>query len=246
MSDVLRSEWTKIRSVRSTMWLLAATLVAMLGLGGLLSAAAVANDGIGLDPANASLAGTSIASILMAVLGVLVISAEYRTGLIRTTLLAVPRRLRMLAGKAIVLTAVVLTVSLVACFGAFFLGQAIFGGEGTTLGEPGVLRAVVGSALYITACALFGLGLGALIRHTAGGVVAVFLFIVVLPGMAQLLPGAWGDQVYRFFTTNAGVQISLTEPLPGQLGPWTGFGVYCAWIAVSLVAAGALLRRRDA
>ncbi len=246
MSDVLRSEWTKFRSVRSTMWLLATTVIAMLGLGALLSAAVVASGDTVLQPTNAGLAGMSIAAMLMAVLGVLVISSEYRTGMIRPTLLAVPRRLRLLAAKAVVLGAVVLVVALVSCFAAFFLGQMILGDQGTTLGEPGVLRAVIGSALYITAGALFGLGLGALIRHTAGGVVAAFLMMLVLPSMAELLPGAWGDQVYRFFTTNAGLQIALVKPLPGELGPWAGFGVYCAWIAVSLVAAGVLLRRRDA
>lgn len=246
MSDVLRSEWTKIRSVRSTIWLLIGAAAAMLGFGALLAITTAGNSAVVLDPTVLSLAGTPFAALLMAVLGVLVISSEYRTGMIRTTLLAVPRRLRLLTGKMIVLTAVVLAVSLVACFASFFVGQAIFGAEGTTLAGPGVPRAVVGAALYITAAALFGLGLGALFRHTAGGVVAALLMIILLPQMAGLLPGAWGEQVYRFFTTNAGQQILLTSAQPGQLGPWTGFAVYCAWIAVTLAAAAVLLRRRDA
>jgi ABC-2 type transport system permease protein len=233
MTDVLRSEWTKIRSVRSTVWLLIGGVLSMVGFAILIALAEIANNETG-DPASTGLAGTPIAALLMAVLGVVVISGEYRTGMIRTTLLAVPRRVRVFA------------VMLPATFAGFFAAQVLFGDQAASLADPGVLRAVVGSALYITAGALFGLGLGAAIRHTAGGIVAVFLSLMLLPQMSGLLPGEWGYQVHRFFTTNAGQQVAFISTQPGQLGPWQGFAVYCAWVAAALVAAAVLLRRRDA
>jgi Uncharacterized protein conserved in bacteria len=246
MSDVLRSEWTKLRSVRSTVWLLGGTLLLTVGLGVLLPVIGSNVGRLASDPVTLSLSGTTFASLLTAVLGVLVMSSEYRTGMIRTTLLAVPRRGRVLAAKAIVLTVVVLVLTLGALLPTFLVGQAILGERGVGLGEPEVLRAVVGAALYLAACALFGLGLGALIRHTAGGVVAVFMLLVLLPQMANLLPDGWGEQVYRFFTSNAGQQVLLRKPAPGLLEPWAGFGVFCAWVAVALAAAAVLLHRRDA
>lgn len=245
MTDVLRSEWTKIRSVRSTVWLLIGGVLSMVGFAILIALAEIANNETG-DPASTGLAGTPIAALLMAVLGVVVISGEYRTGMIRTTLLAVPRRVRVLTAKAVVLTAVVFAVMLPATFAGFFAAQVLFGDQAASLADPGVLRAIVGSALYITAGALFGLGLGAAIRHTAGGIVAVFLSLMLLPQMSGLLPGEWGYQVHRFFTTNAGQQVAFISTQPGQLGPWQGFAVYCAWVAAALVAAAVLLRRRDA
>lgn len=245
MTDVLRSEWTKIRSVRSTVWLLIGGVLSMVGFAILIALAEVSNNETG-DPASTGLSGTPIAALLMAVLGVVVISGEYRTGMIRTTLLAVPRRVRVLTAKAVVLTAVVFAVMLPATFAGFFAAQVLFGDQAASLADPGVLRAIVGSALYITAGALFGLGLGAAIRHTAGGIVAVFLSLMLLPQMSGLLPGEWGYQVHRFFTTNAGQQVAFISTQPGQLGPWQGFAVYCAWVAAALVAAAVLLRRRDA
>ncbi|GGL36452.1 ABC transporter permease [Planomonospora parontospora subsp. antibiotica] len=248
MTGVLRSEWTKLRSVRSTLWTLLTAVALMVGFGVLLTA--VSKDmGEEVGPADAlmfSLSGSPFASLAVASLGVLVISGEYRTGMIRTTLLAVPGRLRMLAAKVAVFTAVALTVSLVASFAAFLAGQAVLGDAGIALGDPGALRAVVGSALLITASGIFGLALGALIRHTPGATVAAIALIFVLPQMTNMLPGAWGEAVREHFTTNAGDQVTRIDIMDGQLGPWTGFGVYCAWIAVALAAAAVLLRRRDA
>jgi ABC-2 type transport system permease protein len=248
MTGLLRSEWTKIYSVRSTVWTLLTAVVVMLGLGAIISGATA---GLGdraalTDPTTVSLAGAPFAAVVVASLGVLLISGEYRTGMIRTTLVAVPRRLRMLAAKTAVFAAVAFGVSLVMSFASFFVGQALLGEKATALDAPGVLRSVVGCALYIAAGGLFGLALGTLVRHTAGGIVAVVLLTLVLPQMTALLPGGWGATVRMYFTTNAGQQILRPHAEAGQLDPWAGFGVYCAWIAITLLAAAVLLRRRDA
>ncbi|MCG5215171.1 ABC-2 transporter permease [Streptosporangium soli] len=247
MTEVLRSEWTKIYTVRSTMWMLVATVVTMLGLAVMASVTAVLNDlPKSPDPIKFTLGGTQLAVLLMATLGVLVISGEYRTGMIRTTLLAVPRRIRMLSGKVLVFAVAALVTSLITILVTFFASQAVLGDLGTTLGAPGVLGALVGSALYLTASGLFGLALGALIRHTPGAIIAAICLMVVLPGLVQSLPGEWGPAVSRYFTTTAGQQITFTRPVEGALGPWEGFGVYCVWIAVIMIIATIFLRRRDA
>ncbi|WP_344857595.1 ABC transporter permease [Planomonospora alba] len=245
---MLRSEWTKLRSVRSTVWTLLAAVALMVGFGLLLAfVSRDLGDEAGLtDATMISLSGSSFASLAVASLGVLVISGEYRTGMIRTTLLAVPGRLRMLTAKVAVFAVTAFAVALAASFAAFFAGQAVLGDKGAALGDPGVLRAVVGAGLLITASGIFGLALGALIRHTPGAIVAMTALIFVLPQMTGMLPGEWGATVRKYFTTNAGDQIVRVEAVDGQLGPWAGFGVYCAWIAVTLVAAAVLLRRRDA
>ncbi|MER7361253.1 ABC transporter permease subunit [Nonomuraea wenchangensis] len=247
MIDILRSEWTKLRSVRSTVWTLAATAVMMIGFGALLSAA-VKNTADGpVDLANAlmaSLSGAMFASLSIAALGVLVISGEYRTGGIRTSFMAVPRRLHLLAGKAVVFTVTSLVVCTLAAAGALAAGLAITQPAGLTPGE--VVRSALGAGLYLTACGLFGLALGTLVRHTPGALVAAIALIMVLPALVRQLPGQWGRTVAEYFTTNAG-QLVMTDGGGGSsLSPWAGFGVYLAWIAVTAVAAGVLMRRRDA
>ncbi|MEV5553905.1 ABC transporter permease subunit [Nonomuraea wenchangensis] len=247
MIDILRSEWTKLRSVRSTVWTLAATAVMMIGFGALLSAA-VKNTADGpVDLANAlmaSLSGAMFASLSIAALGVLVISGEYRTGGIRTSFMAVPRRLHLLAGKAVVFTVTSLVVCTLAAAGALAAGLAITQPAGLTAGE--VVRSAVGAGLYLTACGLFGLALGTLVRHTPGALVAAIALIMVLPALVRQLPGQWGRTVAEHFTTNAGQLVMADGGGGSSLSPWAGFGVYLAWIAVTAVAASVLMRRRDA
>ncbi|MFI7617750.1 ABC transporter permease subunit [Nonomuraea terrae] len=246
MIDIIRSEWTKIRSVRSTVWTLAVTALLMLGLSALLGATAAnsADEPMpGHEAVAMSLAGGMFASLSMAALGVLVISSEYRTGGIRTSLMAVPRRLRLLTGKLVVFTAVALVVCLAASAGAVGIGLAISRPPSVELAE--VARATLGCGLYLTACGLFGLGLGTLVRHTPGAIVSAVALILVLPPLTNQLPGEWGGVVAEFFTTNAGMLVIFGRS--GEyLGPWSGFGVYLAWIAVAVAAGAILLRRRDA
>ncbi|MDF5752915.1 ABC transporter permease subunit [Spongiactinospora sp. TRM90649] len=246
MIDILRSEWTKIRSVRSTMWTLAVTAVLMLGFSALVNITVrnSASDALpGEGVIMSSLAGTMLASLSMATLGVLVISSEYRTGGIRTSLMAVPRRLRLLTGKIVVFAVVSMVVCTVAAAGAVGLGLSVSQPPSFDLGQAA--RAALGAGLYLTACGLFGLGLGTLVRHTPGAIVSAIALILVLPTLAGQLPGEWGRTVAEYFTTNAGMLV-VSGQSNGSLGPWSGFGVYLAWVAVATIAGAFLLRRRDA
>ncbi|MEU7862884.1 ABC transporter permease subunit [Nonomuraea sp. NPDC049141] len=246
MMDILRSEWTKIRSVRSTVWTLAVTAGLMLGLSALIGIAAksTADGPVPGDQAiTMSLTGSMIAALSMATLGVLVISSEYRTGGIRTSLMAVPKRMRLLTGKIVVFVAISLVVCVVASAGAIGVGVAIFQPPSIELGE--VVRSALGSGLYLTACGLFGLGLGTLVRHTPGAIVSAIALIMVLPIFANQLPGDWGKTVAEYFTTNAGLLV-VSGQSNGSLGPWSGFAVYLVWVAVAVLAGAVLMRRRDA
>jgi ABC-type transport system involved in multi-copper enzyme maturation permease subunit len=199
LPEVLDSEWTKLRTVRSTYWTLLAAAVSMIGLAVVVCAVYVAQfDGLSLkdkasfNPVTSSLAGSFLAQLAIAVLGVLVITNEYGSGMIRATFAAVPQRLTVLAAKATVFTAVTLVVSTAACLVAFFVGQAILStkGIGIGLGAPGALRTVIGTGLYLAVLGLLALSLGTIIRRTAGGIAAVFGLIFVLPSLASPLPSS--------------------------------------------------------
>ncbi|MCK2214622.1 ABC transporter permease [Actinomadura sp. ATCC 31491] len=247
MIDILRSEWTKLRSVRSTVWTLVVTAAMMVGFGALL-AASIRGSGRGpVDAAQAlgvSLLGVMFAALSIATLGVLVISSEYRTGGIRTSLMAVPRRLSLLTAKIAVFSATALVVCTLSAAGALAVGLAIMQPAGVSAGE--VAWAAVRAGLYLTACGLFGVGLGTLVRHTPGAIVSAIALMMVLPLVARQLPGQWGRTVAEYFTTNAG-QLIVPGGDPGSsLAPWAGFGVYLVWIAVAVAAGAVLMQRRDA
>jgi ABC-2 type transport system permease protein len=177
-----------------------------------------------------------------------VITSEYSTGMIRASLLAVPRRVPMLAAKAVVFAFVVFVVGLVVSFASFFVGQAILGSHlSISLSQPGVARAVIGADLFLTVLGLFALAVGAIIRHSAGSITAVIGFVLVLAPLAALLPGSIGKHVHAFLPSEAGHSITELHKAHGDiLSPWQGFGVFCAWTAVLLAIAIVLLRRRDA
>jgi ABC-2 type transport system permease protein len=254
-ADALRSEWIKLRSVRSTFWALTVTVVLGVGLGAAISAAAAhgyANSSVSAklswDPTAISLDGIGIATLSIAVLGVLFISSEYSSGMIRTSLIAVPRRGRVLAAKALVLAAVTFVVGEVTSFAAFFLGQALISGHAphATLADPGVARAVVGAGLALTALAVLSVATGALLRHPAAGIACMVAVLFVLPGIAQALPDSWRNPVIEYWPTQAGGQIASVHIAPHSLQPWPGFGVMCLFVAIVYVIAWTLLDRRDA
>lgn len=253
--DVVRSEWTKLRSVRSTYWTLLVAAVAMVGLSALLSSIYVgryaslsAADKASFNPTSFSLSGSLLAQLAVAVLGVLVITAEYSTGMIRTTFSAVPQRETVLGVKAAVFGATAAVVGLISSFAAFFVGQAILSSNhiGASIGDPNVLRSVIGAGLYLAVLGLLALGIGALIRHSAGAIAAVFGLIFVLPGVVLALPSTWSDAISKYLPSNAGAAIFRTIPDRSTLSPWAGFGLFCAYAAVALIAAGVVIRRRDA
>jgi uncharacterized protein YfiM (DUF2279 family) len=253
--DALRSEWTKLRSVRSTFWALTVTVVLGIGLGAAISAAAAhgyarssVSSKLSWDPTGYSQAGVAIASLAIAVLGVLCISSEYSSGMIRTSLIAVPKRGRVLAAKSLVLGAVSFFVGEVTSFAAFFAGQALISGHAPTaaLGDPGVARAVAGAGLYLTALAVLSVAAGALLRHPAAAIAGIVAVLLVLPGIAQALPDSWRNPVLEFWPTQAGSQLTSVHPAAHNLQPWPGFGVMCLFTAIVYAIAWTLLNRRDA
>jgi ABC-2 type transport system permease protein len=251
---VMRSEWTKLRTQPAALWALlsAVILIIAFGVGYSLLREARPPQGAAVrsfDPASVSLAGVQLAQIAAGVLGVLVITGEYATGLIRTTLAAVPRRLPALWGKAAVLTAATVAVSLPAALAAFLAGQSILGRQhlSVSLSQPGVARAVIGSALYLAVAGLLGLALGTLLRSTAGGISALFGLLFAVQIAAGFLPGHWSDEVGRFLPGPAGLALTTVRPDPASsLPPWTGFGVFCLYAAVLLSFAALRMRRGDA
>jgi len=253
--DVVRSEWTKLRSVRSTYWTLLVAAVSMVGLSALLCSIYIgrystlsAVDKATFNPTSFSLNGVMLAQLAIGVLGVLVITAEYSTGMIRTTFGAVPQRKTVLAVKAGVFGLSAAVVGLVSSFAAFFVGQAILSSQHIEahIGDPNVLRSVIGAGLYLAVIGLLALGMGALIRHSAGAIAAVFGLIFVLPGVVLALPASWGNAIGKYLPSNAGQAVFRTVRGGSTLSPWAGFGVFCAYAAVVLVAAGVMVVRRDA
>jgi ABC-2 type transport system permease protein len=200
------------------------------------------------DPTFFSLSGLWLAQLAVGVLGVLVITSEYATGQIRATLGASPQRATVVAAKATAFTAVVLAAGLLSSFGAFFVGQAIFASKdlGVSITDPGVLRAVVGGALDLAAVGLLGLGLGTIVRRTAGAVAALVGALVLVPLVGGFLPASFQESVGRFFPAQAGMAVFSVTPDPRSLGPWTGYGLFLAYVTTSLVVGGLLLTRRDA
>jgi ABC-2 type transport system permease protein len=254
LTRVVRSEWTKLRSVPSTAWSLLAAVVLIVGFGALYSVLRVTrppSDPATLatfDPTAVSLTGVQLAQLAVGVLGVLLVAGEYATGTIRVSLAAVPRRLPVLWAKAIVLALTTLGLCLPAVLAAFLVGQSILSAEGldTSLRQPGVARAVVGSALLLGAVGLLGLGLGALLRSTAAGVAGLFGLLFGPQLLSGLLPAAWSDRLYPYLPVPAGAAVASARPDPAALGPWSGFALFCLYTAVVLALAAWQLRRRDA
>jgi ABC-type transport system involved in multi-copper enzyme maturation permease subunit len=254
-ADVLRSEWVKLRSVRSTFWALTVTVVLGVGLGAAISAVTAhsyarfsAAQKLSWDPTGLSQAGVAIASLAIVVLGVLCISSEYSSGMIRTSLIAVPKRGRVLAAKSLVFAVVTFVVGEVTCFVAFFAGQALISGHAphAALGDPGVARAVVGGALYLVALAVLSVAAGTLLRRPAAAIACMMAVLLVLPGIAQALPDSWRNPVTEFWPTQAGSQLTSVYHSAHTLQPWPGFGVMCLFVAIVYAVAWTLLDRRDA
>ncbi len=251
---VIRSEWTKLRTVPSSAWTLLITVALIIGFGALYAGIRVTrppHDAAGLasfDPTAVSLTGVQLAEIAIGILGALLFTGEYATGTIRTTFAAVPRRLPVLWGKTIGFAIAVLTLTVPATFAAFLVGQSILssGHLDTTLGQPGNARAVLGAALYLTAVGLLGLGLGALLRSTAGAIGALFALLFAPQILVSFLPSSLSDHIYGYLPVPAGVAITSVRPDPISLAPWTGFGVFCLYTAILMALAAWRLRHRDA
>ena len=257
----MRSELTKIRSVRSTWWSLIALVVITVGIGALFCFGHVQNFSQAPAAAQAhlraqsirqatemSLFGLILGQLVIAVLGALTITSEYSTGMIRTSLTVLPRRGVTFAAKAVVFTAVALVTGLVTSFASYFVGQAILSGHhiNSTLGQPGVLRAVIGGGLFLAVCGLLSYGLGAVLRHTAGAITAAIGLLFVAYVLSGFLPSSWAEHVDKWIPFNAGGAIWENVSGASMFHPWTGFAVFCGYAAVALIAGLILFRRRDA
>jgi ABC-2 type transport system permease protein len=254
----LNSEFTKIRSVRSTWWTLLVLLAVSVGIGAAITAGTAANwshmspsDQASFDPTQASVAGLFyLGQLVIVVLGAMTLTAEYSTGMIRTSLTAMPRRVVLYSSKVVVFAVIALVVTFVAAFISFYLGQTLLGSthDTATLSQPNVLRAVVGSALYVTLCGLFAFAVAAILRHTAGTITTVIGILFVVPILAHLLPSTWYQDVERWLPDAAGRALSVTVgPQPAHLfSPWGQFAVFAVYTAVLLVVGAVMFRNRDA
>ena len=255
----LRSEWAKLRTVRSTTWTLAVTVVLVIGIGILASAATASRYRTGnverlfFDPTSVSLTGYFVGQLALGVLGVLTVSAEYGTGSIRSTFASIPRRPLVLLAKVLVFGAVALVVAEAVSFAAFFIGQALLSGSAPTasLSQPGVLRAVAGGGLYLTVLGLFAMGLAAIIRHTAAALTTFVGVLLILPLVVAAFPASIGHPIGKYLPLVIGNTMTATTPrgahadfLPG-FAPWTGFALLCAYAAGALVIGGIAMVRRD-
>ncbi|MGW7263464.1 ABC transporter permease [Streptomyces sp. NPDC054842] len=253
-TQVIRSEWTKIRSVASTVWTLSLALVVTVALGILISLLSKnefddmsERDRLSFDPTFISFAGMSLGQLAMIVFGVLVVSNEYSTGMIRTSLAAVPQRGTFLFSKIAVATGLALLVGLLTSFVTFFLGQAALGSLRASIGDPGVLRAVIGGGLYMTLIAVFSMGVATMLRSPmlSLGILMPFFFLI----SAILGNVSATKKVGRFLPDQAGSRIlRVVTPLDDDTpyGPWGGLGIMLLWVAVALVGGYVLLRKRDA
>ncbi|WP_103341141.1 ABC transporter permease subunit [Amycolatopsis sp. CA-126428] len=252
---VLRSEWLKFRSLRSSPLAIVVAVGGMVALGWIFSAAAAnrwpvmrPQARLRFDPTDVSIRGYVLAQLVIGVLGVLIVSGEYGTGSIRATFSAVPTRLPVLWAKLAIFAVVSFVVGTVSSFAAFLGGQAFLSSQHieTTLSAPGVFRAVVGVGLYLTVVGMLGVALGWLIRHTAGAIATLFGLLLVLPGIAEALPDNWAPHIVPYLPSNAGQALVTVRPDAAMLAPWTGFAWFCGYVVVALVAAAVLLKRRDA
>ncbi|MEA2147782.1 MAG: type transport system permease protein [Solirubrobacteraceae bacterium] len=253
---VIRSEATKLRSLRSTRWSLLAALVAMAGLGPLIAAVQMGRwsqldpgERLRFDSINSGIGGYHLAQLAIGVLGVLVISGEYSTGMIRSSLMAVPRRLPVLWAKAGVFAAVTFVLMLVATLVSFVAVQAIVTQHHVqhSLGDPGALRTVVGTALFLAVLGILCIGLGGMLRNTAGGIATFVALLFVLPGISAILPSSVNDAISPYLPLNAGTTIaSHTFDNSHHLSPWGGFALFCGYAALAVLAAAVTLKRRDA
>ena len=257
---LVASEWTKLRTVRSTIWSFAALIVVALGLTVLITSLTEANwsqakpaqtDSIVVDPVGTIFgAALYLGQLAICVLGAMVATNEYSTGMIRSTLLASPHRVRTLLAKAIAFVIPTVIIGEIVGFATFEIGSAILKPHApVSLSDPHVMRAVVGVGLYLGMLGLFALAIGQIFRHTAGAITGTIALVLVLVPISGLLPGSFGKHVAAYLPTNAGQQ--LLDPVPTSdpgplLSAWEGFAVFGVWTALLLAIAAWTLVERDA
>jgi ABC-type transport system involved in multi-copper enzyme maturation permease subunit len=254
---VLRSEWSKLWSLRSTWITLGVGLLFLVGFG-LIAAArykSSVTSGRQLDPDFAdatalslSLFGVSLAQLALGVLGVLVTAGEYSTGMIRSTLAAVPKRLPVLWSKATVFGVVAFAIGLVGAFVTFLIGSGILSGTPAALriSESGVVRSLIGAAVYLGLVGVIGAALGALLRSIAGGISVLVAALMLVPGLISLLPASWHNTIQPYLPSVAGESMFALHKAAHTLSPGAGLAVFVAWTALVVATAAWRLKRADA
>jgi hypothetical protein len=249
---VLRSEWIKMRSLRSTALTLIAAVTTMVAAGWLFGwvtnhqwSTTRPEELASFSPIDTTLDGYNLVQLAIGVLGVLLVTGEYATGMVRATFGAVPRRLPVLWAKATLYAGVTFVLMLAAASAAFLGGQLFLGTHGTDLSATGALRAIVGVAGYLTLVGVFAVALGFIIRSTAGGIATLFGLLLVLPGIGLLLPASWRDHVLPYLPSNAGASMFSVHTATGSLSPSLSLLVLLGWVAGALAGAALALRRRD-
>jgi len=252
---LMRAEWIKLRSLRSTKWTLVALVLTTIGLGALISAETAAHwshssliDKRLWDPTNNSLAGTAFGELAVAVLGVLAITAEYSSGTIRSSVAAAPRRTPLLLAKALVFGGVSLAIGELISFVSYFIGQSLLSGHApiSHIGDPGVIRAVAMTGGYLALVCLMALGIGTALRHTAGAIAALVGVLIVLPSVFAALPTGLQNAVERFMPEQiAASSTGAVLPEAHYFGPWTGLGILVLYAAVAMGAGTWRFTRRD-
>lgn len=250
---VLHSEWIKLRSLRSTAYTLLAGFVAMILLGCVVGWATNSHwsridpgERLHFSPIDSSLAGYHLAQLAIVVLGVLLITGEYATGMVRATFGAVPSRLPVLWAKTLLYAGVTFVVTLVAALIAFLGGQHFLASHGTTLSATHAVHDIVGVALYLTLIGALSVACGFILRSTAGGIASLFGLLLVLPGIGQVLPTSWQRHTLPYLPSNAGASIFTEHTDPGMLTPGPGLLVLVVWVTAALIVAAVVLKRRDA
>ena len=252
---VARSEWTKLHSLRSTRWSLAAAVFLTIAFPILFAAVTASHwnsmspgERADRNPLDIALAGVNVSQLAIAVLGVLIITGEYSTGMIRASFSAVPKRLPVLWAKTGVFAAVVLALMLPSVLVAFFASQAILSRKGIleiSFSHPGVARSVIGGAVYLVLVGIFALGIGAIVRNTAGGIATFAGIFFVLPPLMNVLPTSWNNAISQYLPSNAGRTLFSLHTDPHNLHPQWGGLLFVGYCAVALAIAAVLLVRRD-
>ncbi len=246
---VVRSEWVKFRSLRSNWLTLLATVVGIVAFGAISSAVFTPEDDNDLfsNPITVALSGYVLAQIIIGIVGVLAFSSEFVNGMIRSTFAAVPKRLPVLGAKALVVAGVTAAVTVPTMIGTFVLGQALISGNNASLTDDGVLRVVLGSAGYLTAAALLGLGLGAIVRQAASAIGIIVVLLFLAPQLAGFLLSTSAQETFlKYLPSNAGEAFTTVDPSATLLSPLMGAVVLTGWVVGTLGIAAVLLKRRDA
>jgi ABC-2 type transport system permease protein len=253
--DGLHSEWTKFRSVRSTYWTFLVAIVLGIGLAALVSGISASHYHsdptvrFGWNPVQRSIRPEwFLAQLAFAVLGVMTVTSEYSTGMMRTSLAAVPKRTRMMVAKLVVFGVCAFIIGEIISIASFSIGQALIHGQApsASFGDPQVVRVVLGAGLYLLLVGLLGSAFAILVRHAAAGIALVVGMLFILPGIAEALPTSWSQPIEKYWPTNAGQQLMFIHRDSHTLSAWLGFAELAVFVGIILVVAIYLLEHRDA